>query len=101
MVEATTPESTLQFFDAVFNAIPLPFRQVEKSEAAPKAHKQNAKTKALSLKDLHEGVHTKIKDMQRVNREKSMSKIKELTAAHQAKKDAGLLTEKQKAKVLE
>jgi hypothetical protein len=39
-------------------------------------------------------VHTKIKDMQRVNREKSMNKIKELTAAHQAKKDAGLLTEK-------
>ena len=39
MVEATNAEQTLQFFDAVFNAIPLPFRQVEKSDAAPKAQK--------------------------------------------------------------
>ena len=72
----------MQFFDAVFHVIPLPFRQVEKSEATPKAHKQIAKSKALSLKDLHEGVNAKIKDMQRVNREKSLSKIKELTAQH-------------------
>ena len=47
------------------------------------------------------GVQTKIKDMQRVNREKSLAKIKELTAQHQAKKASGELTEAQKKKLQE
>lgn len=36
----------------------------------------------MSLFDLHEGVQGKIKDMQRVNREKSLKRIAELTLMH-------------------
>lgn len=60
-------------------AIPPAYRQVDK-ETTQSANRQNKKEKGLSLLDLHEGVQTKIKDMQRVNREKSLKKIKELTA---------------------
>ena len=79
-------------------AIPQAYRQIDK-EAQQAGKKQNKSEKGLSLLDLHAGAQTKIKDMQRVNREKSMAKIKELTAQHQAKKMAGGLTEVQKKKL--
>ena len=100
MVEATSFEQSLQLFDSVFMAIPQPYRQVDK-QAQQEASRQNKKEKGLSLLDLHMGVQTKIKDMQRVNREKSLAKIKELTAQHQAKKASGELTEAQKKKLQE
>jgi hypothetical protein len=39
-----------------------------------------------SLFDIHQEAHSKIKDMQKVNREKSLLKIKELTEQHKLKK---------------
>jgi hypothetical protein len=39
-----------------------------------------------SLFDIHQEAHNKIKDIQKVNREKSLLKIKELTEQHKLKK---------------
>ncbi len=70
---------SLQFFDEVFTAIPPAFRQIDKADLVkPKSKKE----KPMSLFDLHEGVQGKIKDMQRVNREKSLKRIAELTLMH-------------------
>ena len=73
---------TLNFFDTVFNSIPQSFRQIDKQDLVD-SKKSNKKEKAISLLELHQGVQTKIKDMQRVNREKSLKKIAELTEKHQ------------------
>ena len=66
-------------FDEVFNAIPPAFRQIDKADLVKTKPK---KEKPMSLFDLHEGVQGKIKDMQRVNREKSLKRIAELTLMH-------------------
>ena len=72
-------QSTLQFFDDVFNAIPPSFRQIDKADLVKSKPK---KEKPMSLFDLHEGVQGKIKEMQRENREKSLKRIAELTLMH-------------------
>ena len=46
-------QSTLQFFDDVFNAIPPSFRQIDKADLVKSKPK---KEKPMSLFDLHEGV---------------------------------------------
>lgn len=75
-------EESLQFFDSVFNAIPPSFRQIDPQEAKQPQKKVANK----SLFDIHQEAHTKIKDMQKLNREKSLLKIKELTEQHKLKK---------------
>lgn len=69
-------DQTLAFFDSVFEAIPTTHRPIDKSDAkAPK----KAKPAGKSLLDLHEQAQSKIDAMQKVNREKSLKKIAELT----------------------
>ena len=71
----------LAFFDDVFLGIPAPYRRIEKEDksAAEQAVKPKGKDKAMSILDIHQNAKSKIDEMQRVNREKSLAKIKDLT----------------------
>ena len=98
MVEANSVDQTMAFFDAVFEAVPPAYRQVDredldgaKKKPKGKQPKNLGKTngKNVSLLELNELAHERVEGIRRANALKSVNKIKELTIEHEKLKKEG------------
>jgi hypothetical protein len=97
MVEKTDlQDSALDFFDDVFLTVAPAFRQVSQEYLDADADKQQSKKQkkknkgdanaGLSLVEINERAQAKVEEFRRVNREKSLKKIAELTKMHKLAK---------------
>ena len=86
-------DQTLTFFDAVFEAVPPLYRQVDKDYTQEngkpaKKGKQGAQ-EGVSLVELTQRAQDKIESLRKANALKSQAKIKQLTEQHQKDKKEG------------